>query len=332
MSRNPLIVDVVRGNVIESTHQVMAVVTDANGHVVQYYGNAQYLTLPRSAIKPLQALAFVETGSFQKFDLPHSMLALACGSHQGSKEALALAKEWLVKVKLNENQLICAGHLPFSEANLHEMIKKNEVMTHLHNNCVGKHLGILTTCLHMKENLSGYEKYDHPSQARLRRILGEAMQLDQSKMPYGMDGCGIPTYAVPLQNIAIGMSALINPKMPSIRKMASETILQSIRENPYLIAGVDDFSSQVIEKTKGRSIIKSGAEGVYCGVLQDEGIAFAVKAADGAARAARFVVASLLLQYKGVTREEALSLPAHFQPQITNWAGVNVGSLQFKKS
>lgn len=331
MSRTPLIVEVTRGQIIESTHQVMAVVTDVNGHVVHTYGNSLFLTLPRSCIKPLQAMLLPETGAFQKYDLTMQMLALACGSHQGTSEHLKVAQDWKTKIQVQDSQLICGGHWPYSEVAMHEMVRKQEKPGPLHNNCSGKHLGIITTCLHMQVDPKGYEKYDHPVQAKLRRILTETMKLDNSKMAYGVDGCGIPTYAVPLQNIAVGMSSLINPKESAIRKMAAETVLQAMREHPLMVSGAGDFATEIILKTKGRCIVKSGAEGVYAGVIPEQGVAFAVKAADGAARAAKFVVASLLLQNKGVTRDEALAMGEHFQPQVVNWAGEKVGTLRFKK-
>lgn len=331
MSRTPLVVEVTRGNIVESTHQVMAVVADSNGHVVHVYGNALYLTLPRSSIKPLQAMILPESGAAQRYSLTSEMLALACGSHQGTEEHLRVANEWKDKIQVQESQLVCAGHWPYSENATHAMVKKNEQPSRLHNNCSGKHLGLLTACLHTQLDPHGYDKYDHPLQSRLRRMLGEMMRLDHSKMAYGTDGCGIPTYAVPLQNIAIGMSSMINPKENAIRKMGADVLLQAIRENPNMISGSGDFTSEIIAKTKGRAIVKSGAEGVYAGLMPEQGLAFAVKAADGAARAAKFVVASLLLQYKGITRDEALSLSEHFQPQVKNWAGTVVGALRFKK-
>lgn len=331
MSRTPLVVEVTRGSVVESTHQVMAVVADSAGHVVHVFGNALYLTPPRSAVKALQALPLLESGAYQRYGLTYEMLALACGSHRGSSAHISVARAWMEKVGLQESQLLCKGHWPYDEKNLHEMVRKNEPFTPLYNNCIGKHLGILTTSSHLKESLSGYDKYEHPAQLRLRRVLGETMRLDNSKMPYGGDGCGIPTYAVPLQNIAIGMSALIDPKEAPIRKMAAEAILQAWRENPLMIAGSDDFASQIAEKTKGRAMVKSGAEGVFTGLMPEQGLAFVVKVADGAPRAAKFVVASLLLQYKGVTRDEALALPQHFQPQVTDWSGAPVGTFRFKK-
>lgn len=330
-SKQPLVVEVLRGPVVESLHHVMAVVVNEIGHVSQYWGNPQFLTMPRSAIKMLQALPLLESGAADKYGLDDKLIALACASHRGEKDHIAALQQWMEKVSIKESAYVCGPHLPYDEASAHDMIRKNQKPTVLCNNCAGKHSAIITTCLHLGEDPTGYEKYEHNAQKRLRKVLTETMRFDHSKTAYGIDGCGIPTYAVPLQSMAVGMSALINSKETPARKAASERILRAVRSFPFYIAGSDNFATAVIEKSQGRAIVKGGAEGVFCGVLPEKRVAFAIKASDGAGRAAQVAAASLLLQLGGLNETEFKALAKYTQPSVTNWKGDVVGQMRIAK-
>ncbi|MGZ3803862.1 MAG: asparaginase [Pseudobdellovibrionaceae bacterium] len=327
-SKQPLVVEVLRGSVVESVHQVMAVVANEIGSITNYWGNPRFLTVPRSSIKMLQALPMIESGAADKFGLEDKYIALACSSHRGEKDHLAALSQWNEKVGIKESDFVCAAHLPYDEASATELIRKGQKPGVLCNNCSGKHSAIITTCKHLGEDPAGYDKYEHSTQKRLRKVLTETMKVDHSKAPYGIDGCGIPTYAVPLQAMATGMATFINPKEAPARKAAAERILRAVRSFPYYISGSDAFNTAVIEKSQGRALIKGGAEGVVCGVLPEKKVAFAIKAADGASRAAQVVAAALLLQLGGLTETEFKALSKYTQPVITNWKGDVVGQIR----
>lgn len=329
-ARVPLSVEVLRGSVVESQHQVMAVVVDERAVPVLYWGNIDYLTFPRSAIKMLQALPFVESGACEALGFEDKHLALVCSSHRGEKNHILAVTEIMKKAGIREDQFVCGGHWPANEATAHEMIRRGINPTPIINNCSGKHSGIIATCLHLKENPEDYDKYTHPAQVRLRKVLSEVMRHDHEKAHYGIDGCGIPTYAVPLQNLAIGMQALVNPKQPEKRKMAAQKILNAVKHEAFYLSGSDDFTSDFIQVTQGRCIIKNGAEGVFCGVIPEKGWAFALKAEDGAARAAQAATA-FLLQKLGVLKEGELpALKKYLEPKVKNWKGLEVGSIRVR--
>ncbi len=327
-SRIPLTVEVLRGSLVESQHRVMVVVVDERTTPVMYWGNTDYLTYPRSAIKMLQALPLIESGAAEAFNFENRHICLACSSHRGEKNHLVGVAEMMKAAEIAETQLACGGHLPGSEAAAHEMIRKNQTPGPICNNCSGKHAGMIATCLHLKENPQGYEKYDHSCQIRVRKVLSETMRIDLNKAYYGIDGCGIPTYAVPLQNMAIGMMALINPKESDARKAAAQKIIGAIKEDSFYLSGTDDFTSDIIQKTQGNCLIKNGAEGVFCGVLPSKGQAFAVKAEDGASRAAQAAVAFLLQKLGAIKAEEVAKLKKYFEPKVKNWSGLEVGSIR----
>lgn len=330
-SRNPMLVEVTRGPIVESTHQVMVDIVDAHGKQINSWGNINYLTVPRSAIKMLQALPILESGAADKFGLSEKHLCLACASHHAQKEHLTALKEWFEKVPLKESQLACGPHAPVNQAAAHDLIRRNAAPTPIMNNCSGKHAGILTTCVHLGEKTENYEKFDHPAQKRLRKVLTETMKVDHDKLPHGIDGCSMPTYAVPLQNLAIGMSTMINPSETEVRRTAAKRILQAIIHEPIYISGTEDFTAVVNQKTSGRSILKAGAEGVFSGLIPGKGIAFALKAADGSKRAAEFVAAQILRSYGGLTDAEYNEMKAFTQPTLTNWAGTEVGKIRLAR-
>lgn len=329
-SRVPLSVEVLRGSVVESQHQVLAVVVDERAVPAMFWGNVDYLTYPRSAIKLLQALPLIESGAAEAFGFEARHICLACSSHRGEKNHILGVAEMMKKAGIREEQFVCGGHYPANEAMAHEMIRKSIQPTPIINNCSGKHAGIIATCLHLKENPEGYEKYAHPAQVRLRKVLSEVTRFDHNKAHYGIDGCGILTYAMPLQNMAIGMMSLINPKENDRRRAAAKKIIDSVRHEAFYLSGSDDFTSDFIQKTHGRAIIKNGAEGVFCGVLPEKGWAFAVKAEDGNGRASQAATAFLLHKLGVLSEENLTSLKKYLEPKIKNWKGTEVGSIRVK--
>lgn len=330
-SKQPLVIEVLRGPVVESLHQVMAVVVNEAGGLTNYWGNPNFLTYPRSAIKMLQALPLIESGAADKFGLSDKHLALACSSHAGEKEHLSALMEWMEKTQLKETCFACGGHWPRNEASMHDLVRKGQKATPLCNNCSGKHLGILTTSLHLGEDIVGYEQYNHKAQQRLRKVLSEVTKVDHAKVAHGVDGCGIPTYALSLQAIAVGMSSLINPKENPTRKAAAQRLLGAVKTQPVFVAGSGEFATAVVEKSQGRAVVKGGAEGVYTGVIPGKGLAFAVKAADGAGRAAQMAAAGLLLNLGGLSEAEFKALSDFTQPTLKNWKGDVVGQMRIAK-
>jgi L-asparaginase II len=327
-SKMPLSVEVVRGSTVESHHNVMAVMMDETGATVGQWGNPEFLTFPRSAIKMLQALPLIETGTADAFELNDVQLCLSCASHNGEEKHIMAIASYMKRTGVRESMLACGAHLPYNEQAAHELIRRDVKPTPIVNNCSGKHTGMMATCIHLKENPEGYERYDHPQQVRVRRALSETMQLDVHKAPYGIDGCGIPTYALPLKNLALGMVSLISAKESADRRFAARKLIEAVRREPFYIAGTGDFNTEVILKTDGRCVVKGGAEGVFCGVIPEKGLAFALKAEDGSGRASQAAAGCLLQSYGAITAAESESLKSYLQPKVKNWKGLEVGQIR----
>jgi L-asparaginase II len=331
-SRVPFVIDVLRGQAVESKHQVMAVVVDDRGMVVGFWGNADYVTYPRSAIKMLQALVMVESGAMEKFSLDEKMLAMACASHMGEKHHMDTLNQWMEKINLTETGLRCGPAYPGHEQSQFEMIRKGAKPSSVIHNCSGKHLGIISTCLAYGEDPKDYHLVNHKAQVRIRKMLSELMKVSLDSMPVGSDGCGIPTWGIPLQAVAVGASSFFSKEMPKARAQALDRILHAWRNNPRYVSGSENFSAALAEATKGRALLKSGAEGSFVGLLPDKGYAFALKVADGAKRAAEVAAALLFKQFGALTDQQYLELKAWTMPTIKNSRGEDVGTIRLGSS
>lgn len=314
-------VELVRGNFVESRHYCYAVVVDELGNTVHEYGDGRLISSPRSAIKFLQALPLVESGAAEAFHLRSEQISLACASHDGEDRHLELADTWMKESGIPEEWLHCGPHLPYNLKAAKNWTCSGRPMTAKLNNCSGKHLGMITTAMHLKENAPSYFQFDHPRQKYIRKLLTEATGFDHETALWGGDGCGIPTYALPLTNMAQGISYLIRPnKVSKDLQRACQVILQSVKEHPFYLGGTDDFGTATIEKTKGKTLVKVGAEGVFCGILAEKGLAFALKSLDGNARGAEPAVAWLLQKWGG--------LNDYRYPEIKNTLGEIVGEVR----
>jgi L-asparaginase II len=259
----PLVVEVTRGNSVESRHLVSAAVVDTEGRVVLRAGDANRPVYPRSAIKPLQALALVESGAVEAFDVSPAEIALASASHWGEAVHVAAVAGWLERIGCAAEDLECGAHLPYDPAAMAALLRAGEQPSALHNNCSGKHSGFLTLARHKGWPTAGYIGLTHPVQQRVLGILETMTGLDLSGAPRGIDGCGIPTIAMPLGNLALAMARLADPDdQPERRQAACAQVRAAMVAEPVMIGGTESPCTWIISATGGRALVKTGAEGV----------------------------------------------------------------------
>ena len=301
-TNNELIVEITRGKMVESFHRVHCVVANQAGEKLHTWGNSELVIYPRSAIKPLQAIALIETGAADAFQIKAEEIALATASHSATDTHVKIITNWLNRIGLNYTDLECAGHIPMCRDADVEMIKSNLSPWAIHNNCSGKHVGFLTTALYMKEKIKGYSKLKHPVQNRLINILSTMGDADLTSTPRGVDGCGIPVIGMPLRAVATALARMADPRdLSATRAKAVGEIISAMTAYPNLIAGPNRFDTLTMEQVNSTFIIKTGAEGVYAGILPELGLGVALKVEDGAKRAAEFSIAAVL-NYLGVLK------------------------------
>ena len=314
MSKGVVAIEVTRGPVVESRHEGIAAVVKPDGTVVASWGDIDAPILPRSANKPIQAMAFVESGAIERFGLGNEHIALSCASHSGEKRHVETVRAWLSKVGLGEDDLECGTHAPRLQGTIEELAREGRKATAAFNNCSGKHSGFLTTAVQYGEPTRGYIKYDHPVQRRLRDVMSDLCGADANAFPYGTDGCGIPTLATPLKSLARAMASMAEPSRLSNKHAEAAGRIRAAMNNAAL---------------PGVAQIKTGAEGVFCGMLPTLGLGVAIKMWDGAARAAEVAMATLL-GHLGVLPADQRDEIVH--PPVRNVVGLLVGEMRPAKS
>jgi L-asparaginase II len=330
MSNNPVVIEVTRGPVVESRHEGIAAVVKADGTVLESWGDIDARVLPRSANKPIQAMAFVESGAVEKFGLGNEHIALACASHNGEKRHVETVRAWLGKVGLGEGDLECGVHPPRLPSSIEALVRENAQPTPAFNNCSGKHSGFLSTAVAYGEPTRGYIKYDHPVQRRLRAVMSDLCGSDADDFPYGTDGCGIPTLATPLKLLARAMASMAEPSRLSNKHAEAATrIRAAMNAEPFMVAGTGRFCTRINGALPGVAQVKTGAEAVFCGMLPTLGLGIALKMWDGAGRASEVAMATLL-GHLGVLPAERREELLH--PPIKNVVGLLVGEMRPAKS
>jgi len=327
---NPVVIEVTRGPLVESRHEGIAAVVKPDGTVAASWGDIDAAILPRSANKPIQAMAFVESGAIERFGLGNEHIALACASHYGEKRHVDTVRAWLAKVGLGEDDLECGAHMPRLQASLEDLLRQGKTATAAHNNCSGKHSGFLTTAVQYGEPTRGYIKYDHPVQRRLREVMSDLCGLDANAFPYATDGCGIPTLATPLKSLARAMASMADPSRLSNKHAEAATrIRAAMNAEPFMMAGTGAFGTRINAALPGVAEVKGGAEGVFCGMLPGLGLGVALKMWDGAGRASEVAMAALL-NHLGVLPAEQSDEILH--PPVRNVVGLLVGEMRPAKS
>lgn len=326
---NPVTVEVTRGQLVESRHRGMAVVIDAEGAIVFSAGDVDSGVFPRSACKAMQALPLVESGAADAYGFGNRELALACASHSGEPEHVATAAAMLKAAGLDESVLECGAHWSSHQSVLIDQVRTLEKPTALHNNCSGKHSGFVCTCCHTGEDPRGYAGFDHPLQEAIRAIMTDLTGAVLSRDNCGTDGCSIPTYAVPLTGLARGFGKLVTGKgLEPLRAAAARRLINACMAEPLYVAGTKRFCTKLMQVAPGKIFAKTGAEGVFCALLPDKGLSFAVKAEDGATRAAEAMIAALLARHFDADSEERAALMKLAHHGMTNWNGLSVGTIR----
>jgi L-asparaginase II len=292
---NPVLVELTRGERVESWHRGAVAIADASGRLVWSAGDVERPVFARSALKMLQAIPLVETGAADVFGVSDRELALACASHSGEAFHVDTVAGWLERIDCDETCLACGAHMPNNEAASRALIREGAAPTRLHNNCSGKHTGFLTVARKLGVDIAGYERPDHPVQRQALGAIAEMCGLDAASMPIGIDGCTAPAAATPLQSLATAMARIADPSgLAPARAEAARRLCAAVKANPLYVAGTGRVCTTLIEAAGGAATVKTGAEGAFVAVLGELGLGIALKIDDGAGRGAETTIAAVL--------------------------------------
>lgn len=326
---NPILIEVMRGSLIESRHRGSIAIFDADGAPVLALGDVERSVYPRSAVKAIQALPLVESGIADRFELTDEEIALTCASHSGEERHTATAASILAKAKRDASYLECGAHWPSGEAASRTLAVTGGRPSALHNNCSGKHSGFICLSCGLSEDPKGYVTVRHIVQKMVRGALENLTGAPHGEAERGTDGCSIPTYAIPLRALALGFARFgTGNGLPRERRAAARRIRRAVAQHPFMVAGTDRFDTKLMECLRERVFVKSGAEGVYCAALPELGYGIALKIDDGTPRASAAVMASLILRLLPLSDGERIEVEALARPVLRNWNGIEVGRVQ----
>ncbi|QQC65077.1 asparaginase [Paraburkholderia ginsengisoli] len=343
----PVAATVYRGDAIENTHLAHVAVVDASGRLLYSFGDPSRVTLARSAAKPAQALAVVETGALEQFGFDEADLALMCASHSSEARHIERTRSMLAKAQASEADLRCGGHPPLSDAVYIDWLKRDFKPGGVCSNCSGKHAGMLAGARAIGAAISGYEQPGHPLQARVKQTLADVCDLPADAVLWSTDGCNLPTPAFPLDRLARLFAKLAaaqdevaaGASSVAPRTAALARIYRAMTVYPELVGGEARFCTVLIQAFDGALVGKVGADGSYAfGVRASRqterlgaagALGIAVKIEDGNLAVLYAVAAQLLALLDLGTAEQRAKLDAFHAPKRLNTMGVETGRLAF---
>ncbi len=326
---HPVSVEVTRGNIVESRHRGSVAVVDIRGDLKIGWGDVKEPVFPRSAIKALQALAYVESGATDAIEATDEEISLMCASHGGEPRHASAAAGILARLGLSEADLECGPHWPSHEESARALAVSGETPSQLHNNCSGKHSGMLALAKRLGAPTKGYIGVTHPVQQRILGVLEAMTGCDLTGAPRDYDGCSVPTWAIPLENLAYAFARFGNPDdLPDARRDAALRIRKAVLAHPFMVAGTGRYCTEMMELLHGKVFLKTGAEGVFCAAVPAMGIGIALKCDDGATRGAEVMMTAVLEKIGVIGPDEADDAKRFLTVPVLNRNNLHTGDIK----
>jgi L-asparaginase II len=329
-SDNPVLVEVTRGQFVESRHRGCAVVVDTAGRMIEHWGDPHQLIVARSALKLIYAIPLVTSGAADALGCTPIELTLACSSHLGGRFHSEPIRAWLQRIKLDESALQCGVHTPFGRQVQEGLIRHGKKPTPIMNNNSGKHAGFLSAAVFKREPLADYLHRDHPVQLRIRDVVEQLCQVRLDGLPQMSERCGAPIHAIPIFAVAFAMARFAaGSSIQGQIGRASSALMQAITAYPRYLVGEGRLSTLIIEATAGRIIVKGGSEGVFAGFDRQREYGFAIKIDDGGSRAADVAILALLVSYGWLEEHEIHALRDRMEPPVFDAHDRDIGVVRW---
>jgi L-asparaginase II len=335
------LVELTRGNIVESVHYGSVVVVSSDEKSIQSLGDANAQCFLRSSAKPFQALAFIEQGGEKHFDLSLKEIAIMCSSHSGTDEHVSVLLELQKKIGVKESDLQCGVHPPYDKQTQEQLWLRGEKPSPIRHNCSGKHTAMLAFAKMLGAPLENYLEINHPVQQAILKTFAEMCSVEIESIQLGTDGCSAPVFAIPLKKAALGFARLGDPRgLNQSRADACAIILKAMMTYPQMVAGTGRFDTVFMQTMAGTMMSKSGAEG-YLGIciLPDAnspgsaGLGLTLKISDGDLDQRAGPVAALeILNQLGFLKEaQKKALTKFDRRKLTNWRGREIGEIRPSK-
>ncbi|HVF62409.1 MAG TPA: asparaginase [Casimicrobiaceae bacterium] len=314
-----------RGDTVESVHYGSIAVVDVDGRLLHAAGDPQFVTFTRSALKPLQALPFVEDGGPAHFHYADVQIALLCASHSGEPAQVDGVADMLARAGLSAADLQCGTHAP-GFYDVRGETPPAPPWSPLAHNCSGKHAGMLAACRLHGWSVLDYLDTDHPLQRRIRQTVSEFADVPVDALRCGIDGCSAPNYAMPLAKLAQAFARLAAGGTRLDR--AAATLRNAMTAHPEMVSGAGRGDLELARAGRGDWVPKVGAEGVQAVGIASRGIGVAVKIADGARRALLPAVVAVLDQIGILDATQRQALSTLREPTLTNYRAIATGRVR----
>ena len=319
------LVQVTRGNIVENIHQGIAIALDSNNKIIKKWGDTSTEIFPRSALKPIQTFGIFSSGTYDALKLSDERIAFATSSHHAEPLHIEMVQQWLKDLKLEEKNFTLGASWPLGDKRREDILKNEGVKTKTYHNCSGKHLGQLSICVHQNFNISDYGNPAHPVQQLFIKNLEKLSEIKINNI--GIDGCGLPAPALPLERFAFALTKFADSKkLQGSDQEAVSKIVQCCVEYPIHFGGSQSVNSILTKSSNKKILVKNGADGVFSAIVPDEKIAVVVKIKDGNMKAAEVAIAGLLLDLKLLDNETVRQLASQ---SILNSVGVKSGTISW---
>jgi L-asparaginase II len=322
---------VTRGKTLESLHEIKCFISSLNGEIIFSTNNEKDIIYPRSSIKIFQGIPFSASNAIKFYNLNKKQIALSCSSHCGEKYHIKELNNWLKKVNLKISDLKCGIHNPIHLQSSNKLYLSGRQPNQIYNNCAGKHLAMLTSCIVNNFSIEDYVDFDHPHQKNIREVFAKFTEDKISKKNYGIDGCSAPQYAFTIKKLGKALSNLLNSYNGNFEYSENiQTIINAILANPKFIGGSNNLDSNLIKISNRNIFCKGGAEGVFLFVHLKKGIFGILKVKDGNERALPSAMYTLLKKFGILTRQELNQFISWNKTILYNHAKIKIGNIKTK--
>lgn len=326
---NPVLVEVYRGGVLESFHRGVVCIVNEKNEVLFSAGDVNQVCYPRSAMKLLQVLPLIGHGGIERFGFTPEEVAVMCGSHNAEARHLEAVSSILNKIGLDKEALNCGPQYPSSKKDANELVRQDKKPHHIHNNCSGKHAGMLAMCVLMGWPVPDYINPAHPLQQLIRNVCSTMYEYPAEKMQVALDGCSAPVFSVPVINQAIAYKNLVaHTPLPGKLRQACEIVLRAVSAYPFMIAGSKRYCTDLMNITAPRIIGKTGAEGIFCMAFSEQKLGVCIKIDDGK-MLPQYNVAQAIINASGLFSQEQLEPLQHYlRDDIINFNNLVTGEIK----
>jgi len=320
---------ITRGKILESSHEIKCFMGSINGKTIFSTNNESDIIYPRSSIKIFQSIPFSTSNAIELYNLNKKQIALSCSSHCGENYHIKELKNWLGKINLKISDLKCGIHNPIHQKSSNKLFLSGKQPNQIYNNCAGKHLAMLTSCIVNNFSIKNYLNFDHPHQINIREVFSKFTEDIISKKNYGVDGCSAPQYAFTIARLGKALSNLLNSYNGNFEYSDSiQTMINAILANPRFIGGSNNLDSNLIKISNKNIFCKGGAEGVFLFIHLKKGFFGILKVKDGNERALPSAIYILLKKFGILTREELNEFISWNKTDLYNHAKIKVGSIR----